>query len=163
MEYKLSKRIVHEHRQFLWSKRDKALLGYLDGFDWFYTNLEVAYDDTSRYQYLGPGDVPARITVPVNPHFEIQNNDVSNSKWATDVEFAQYSSYWNYDDISNKSFASYTLTGKSDSEAILGTMPEELLDKYPSMNFDKLEYKRTTLGYRQNPKFDFDNQTTFFK
>jgi len=140
--------------------RTKALLGYLTTFDWFRTYVKINYDQNTTYEYLYKGSVPEQIIVPKEPQLTIQNDNVYNFDFSTNIDYLQYNAEWFYHDAPNYNMTTYELTGYPEDSGVLGTLPEEILDRYPELNLGNLKHQETIFKFGRNPDIESGIQTS---
>ncbi|MFH6602939.1 hypothetical protein ACEZ3G_05580 [Maribacter algicola] len=142
--------------------RSTAKLGYLDGYDTFQTYLYFDYDKDVRYSFYKYGGRPTNINVPPYPQFQAENNSIYNYNFTTNVEYYWNTSYWIYTDLEQDNTTRYSISGKSEGAPIIGTLPDQIQEKFPHLNLDNLEYEETALAIGENIDFKSDDRTSLF-
>lgn len=125
------------------------VFGYLDSFTRYRTTfvLQMEGYDYNIAQY---GERLEELTIPDKPSLSIIDPSRNTFKFEVDIDYISANHGWNHNEGSNET-NDYTSTGwgffsEKGVDPIIGDLPDEILEKYPTMGIDKLEYSSTRLN-----------------
>lgn len=140
--------------------RRKAKLGYINDFDTFVTNLVLHYDDQTVYSRYKTGAIPISINVPENPQFEVGGSTIYDYSFTTNQEYYRNTSTWTYENEEKDIITRYSIGGKTDNGALVGELPDQLLENFPNLNLGKLNREATLLYIGENVDNMSDDRQT---
>jgi hypothetical protein len=132
-------------------------IGFLDGYANYKFGLAISFLDYS-YSYYKIGDKVSEISIPSKPAFTLINEDVYHLEFSSDLNpLTKNTNYvsevQNEGVYLNTSWDIYS-TGSKTQE--LGSLPIELLERFPNINVDDLNLSYITLyteGFEQQQFF----------
>ncbi len=142
--------------------RSIAKLGYINNFDTFQTNLVLQYDDQTTYNRYKIGVMPTSINVPEDPQFQADGNTIYDYSFTTNQNYYRNTSYWTYEDEEQDIITRYYFGGKFDNGALIGTLPDQVLENFPDLNLDNLNREETLLFIGENVDHVSDDRQTIF-
>lgn len=127
-------------------------IGYIEGYENYITWFGISMSDY-RYYYTKYGTKPTAINIPDKPVLNVTNTSIKNFSYNTTFDYQWRRSNWNFnnyndaerDQIINIFWSVYAEA--NNTELIIGEMPPEILNKYPSLSIEKIDYYSTDLYY----------------
>lgn len=118
-------------------------IGYLNMFPKYRTVFAVTFDDYS-YSIVKYGNPLEVLEIPQKPNFTITDNSINTFRFNVDIEYNRMVSTWRYREGSRAtqdlSITTWTVESPGRNESVVGALPEEILEKYTTLNSDKIEY-----------------------
>lgn len=137
-----------------------AKLGYINDFDIFLTNLVLHYDDQIIYNRYKIGEALTSINVPEDPQLKAEGSTIYDYSFTTNQNYYRNSSYWTYEDEEKDIITRYGFGGKSNDGALIGTLPEQVLENFPNLNLDNLNREYTLIFIGENVDHVSDDRQT---
>ncbi|WP_411029525.1 hypothetical protein [Spongiimicrobium sp. 3-5] len=135
--------------------------GYLDRFSTYNIILIIDVLDGYTYSYTHLGPKPEAINIPEKPMFTIQNTDIHNFEFSTDLEdYISKSIGWSYsaeDPISDGTNTYWSVRSVKGYNPVIGDLPEDLLQKYPQIHIQDLKYKHSVFRLNEEESIDFND------
>lgn len=125
-----------------------ARLGYIDDYKEYDTFFTIRTLDHYGYGFEELGKIPDTIVVMEKPSFTFEDTSVENFNFVTEVNYLRRFSFWDFKETLPDNSINQTqwhVNAKDDNKAKMGFLPEEIIEKYPNLNFDKLSHLRTDL------------------
>lgn len=125
-------------------------MGYLNAYDSYFSQVGYFFDDYSYYYSETSSRItPANIN-PVVPILTINDDSYSSFSYETSTEHLIFSSVWSSSSSENNYSKSlnWVFRGPKNYSTTIKELPEEFATLYPELDFDSLEYKKTTLNIR---------------
>lgn len=141
------------------SSTDPILLGYLDRFKKYKTELHYITNNYF-YFYKKYGSKPESIGVDENSTLTVLNESISNFSFQTNLNFNRRASSWR---ISEGQFGvdeirtTWTVESSNSDSILIGDIPDEILNEYPDIKIDNLNYSGTRVY------LNFDSYTQFIE
>ncbi len=132
-------------------------LGYISGFESYSTNFQITLDDYS-YGYLDVGQIPTQIVIRDRPMFSVTNPSLNEFKFETNQEYKWSESLWEYSNRPENitySVTRWSILNAKGLYSTIGSLPEEIVNKYPSLEIQKLSYNKTVLNITDETYQDF--------
>lgn len=123
---------------------NSAKAGYLSEFDKYYSSFNLKNDGYS-YWYKKSGAMPDTISPPSNPSLVVENSTFENYSFSTNVSYQRKTSLWYSKENFTDHETIWLITSDEGEFPIIGTLPQEIIEKYPKINVDNLEYRRAYL------------------
>ena len=143
---------------------ENVRFGYIDSFEYYGTLLYVKVNSEFEYFYTEYGaDIPAQIEVIDQPSITISDNSLVNFQFETAVSYLRSEAVWFYwnqnaNDLSiSTSWRVHAAPGK---QPIIGKLPEQIVEKHPLFNLEKLTHQKTEL-MTQGAKYEDYIKTRF--
>lgn len=127
-------------------------IGYIDGYESYSTLFGISMADY-RYYYTKYGTKPTSINIPNKPVLNVSNTSLKNFSYNTVFDYQWRRSNWNFnnynDQDSNQLINIFwsVYAEANNTELIIGEIPAEILEKYPSLSIEKIDYYSTDLYY----------------
>ena len=118
--------------------------GYLDRFNWYRTEIHMYRGiDKPSFHYLNYSDKP-EISIPESD-FNITNKSLSNLTFSTNISYVRKESLFttNFNGVDPITY--WRVYSGEDQYPKIGIVPQELLNLYPEIDLDNLEYSYTNL------------------
>lgn len=138
--------------------------GYLDRFNWYRTEIHMYRGiDKPSFHYLNYSDKP-EISIPESD-FNITNKSLSNLTFSTNISYVRKESYFttNFNGVDPITY--WRIYSGEDQYPKIGIVPQELLDIYPEIDLDNLEYSNTNLyldfSYSHEDYLNYYENTTY--
>lgn len=127
-------------------------LGYLDRFKYYKTFFYINFG-TYLYNFsrIGP---KTDIIIPPKPNVSLIKEQINSFDLATDMDYVRKTSSWSSKaSLEDCSYTSYSVHSNIENFPKIGDMPEEILQKYPSLkNPNELPYSSSRF-YVQSEKY----------
>ncbi|MDC6362000.1 MULTISPECIES: hypothetical protein [Flavobacteriaceae] len=107
----------------------------------FYLNA-ILEDYSYTHYYLGT-ELPNELIVPERPSFTIDNPDIQDFKFSTDIAYNRKVNSWASDQAQRPTY--WYVYSSSASSVAIGALPEELMTMYPEMDISELSYQSSLL------------------
>ncbi len=138
--------------------------GYLDIFKWYRTEIHMYRGiDQPSFHYLNYSDKP-EISIPESD-FNVTNRSLSNLTFSTNISYVRNESLFttNFNGVDPITY--WRVYSGEDQYPKIGTVPQELLDLYPEIDLDNLEYSYTNLyldfSYSHEDYLNYYENTTY--
>lgn len=111
----------------------------------FFTSYFYNYGYTKKYFGAIP---PKTLRILDKPESNISNYSLKNFNVSMELDYVRSTSYWSYGQPiflrPEDSQTNWYIYASRDSYPPIGEFPIELIEKFPRMNLDELEYRQTT-------------------
>tara|TARA_R110002167_G_scaffold35569_8_gene113553 strand:- start:2655 stop:3905 length:1251 start_codon:yes stop_codon:yes gene_type:complete len=130
-------------------KTAPLIIGYLDKFKRYRTQFNISMADYNYYisQY---GDPLLEIVIPEKPNMTITDQSIENFRFQIDIDFLSAGQRWEYKEgafeTNDYSQTRWSIEVPYGYEQYIGEIPDEILEKYPTININKLQFKQTSLN-----------------
>ncbi|MFK7968260.1 MAG: hypothetical protein AB8B68_03790 [Rickettsiaceae bacterium] len=117
--------------------------GQLSRFDSYNIQFNIKPSLKYEYRYRKNGQLPTNIVIPEQPLMSIEDASIKEFKF--DINLSDYlnkTSSWS--SFNDGAISTWMIQSKENYSPIIGDLPEELLIKYPNLNFENLRYTQTT-------------------
>lgn len=144
----------------------KFQMGYLNRYSYFDTYFDVQLDESYGYGFQQLGEIPNGIDILGRPNFKIHNDSIFAFDFSTDVEYIRRSSTWtSFETMTDNTInqTHWIVHSAPNNTSKIGNLPQELAQKYPFVNVDKLVHSRTTLTLKSYSYNDMIDQIFKFK
>ena len=125
-------------------------IGYSNHFPKFRTQFSIRFSDYSYY--IGKyGSALEAINIPEKPNFVILDNSIQNFSYEVELDFNSANHTWRYTDSSTPNLritAYWSISNPVENANVIGTIPNEILEEYPNLSINKLEYDSTTFTFQ---------------
>ncbi|WP_282160056.1 hypothetical protein [Ulvibacterium marinum] len=122
-----------------------AIAGYVDDYTKFHTLFNVYLDDYG-YSYSKSGDKVESINIPQKPAFKIIKDQISDFEFESDKPYIRKTAQWLYRTFeTDPRYTEWNVNSSGGSTHVLGNLPQEIVEKYPTLGLDKIELNEVKL------------------
>ena len=118
------------------------------------------YDDQIIYNRYKIGEALTSLNVPEDPQLKAEGSTIYDYSFTTNQNYYRNSSYWTYEDEEKDIITRYGFGGKSNDGALIGTLPEQVLENFPDLNLDNLNREYTLIFIGENVDHVSDDRQT---
>lgn len=125
---------------------DFVRVGYLDRFEINSTFMFVKLNQEFEYMYSKFGTRPDAIVIPKQPSITIENESIHNFKFSSDItDYEEKTSIWVHesDGMDERFSTTWGVKSSQTYSPKIGNLPEELIQKYPKIHIQDLNYIKT--------------------
>lgn len=137
-------------------------IGYLDRFTKYRTQLSIKMEDYS-YNISKYGSKLDELIIPEKPNFTIVNPSHTNFDFNVDIDYIASHHRWTYSqgafENNDHSFTGWSYNAPKGSHVIIGDLPNEIIEKYPTIGFENLEHYSTRFYLQYENVFENYNTT----
>ncbi len=121
-------------------------LVYLDEFNEYITSFD-AFMENYEYNFRQVGGKTANIDIPENASLTVENETVANFSFTTNTSFIRRESFWQsrIGQFNNSLEITSWKIESSKNISVPVALPAEILQEYPELNIEELEYSYTRL------------------
>ncbi|WP_422082602.1 hypothetical protein [Ulvibacterium sp.] len=136
---------------------NKAIAGYIDSYAKFQTIFNIYLDDYG-YSYSRSGSKVESIDIPQKPAFKIIKDQVSDFEFESDKSYLRKTVQWLYRTFETDSRnTEWNVNSSGGNTHVLGGLPQEIVEKYPTLGLDKMELNEVKLYYNGYSYDEFIN------
>jgi hypothetical protein len=128
------------------SQNSTPKLFYLDEFNEYITSFAF-FMENYVYNYRQVGGKTDKVNVPQNASLNVSNEAIADFSFDTNTTFNSHESFWIYN-IGEYNDGFVSTSWKIESSKNINvpvTLPDEILQEYPELNIEELEYSYTRL------------------
>ncbi|WP_422082603.1 hypothetical protein [Ulvibacterium sp.] len=142
-------------------------IGYLDMFNKYRTLFNINMDGYD-YGISHYGKALDTLVIPEKPVMNVVDRSLNAFSFDIDLDFIDALHKWDYQEGSsgdgNYIQTRWSLSVPKDFSPSIGELPDEILEKYPDINVERMEYRSSSFNLpMENPEFLSNHQITIFE